>query len=249
MEFKDHFSTRSALYSQFRPHYPQELFAWLAELAPRHDLALDCGTGNGQAAIGLAAHFKSVVATDASEKQLAMAGERPGIIYRCARAEDSGLEGRSADLVTAAQAIHWFDQAAFYDEARRVLKDDGAVAVWCYGDPVIDDPDAHMIIHNYNRGLIESYWRPERDQILDGLKSLAFPFREVAPPGIILECRWTLAELAGYLRTWSATAAYVEENAVDPVVGVEEELSEYWGPPATRHRVAWPLHIRAGYLT
>ena len=57
MTFKDYFSERAELYAAYRPLYPDTLFEFLAGLTPEHRAVLDCGTGNGQAAVGLAAHF------------------------------------------------------------------------------------------------------------------------------------------------------------------------------------------------
>jgi SAM-dependent methyltransferase len=248
MEFKDHFSERATLYAQYRPHYPESLFEWVAGLVQRHDVVWDCATGSGQAAVGLAGKFNKVVATDASEKQIAMAEAHASIEYRVAPANHSGLADQAVDLVTVAQAIHWFDHSSFYTEAARVLKPDGAIAIWGYGDPVIDDPILDRIVHEYNRGTIEKHWKPERDLILAGLRTIPFPFREVQAPVMQLECEWRLDELAGYLRTWSATAAYAAEIGKDPIVPVEAQLALHWGDTASRHRVTWPLYVRAGYL-
>ena len=245
MEFKDHFSGRAELYSQFRPTYPDALFEWISTLVTRHELAWDCATGNGQAAVGLARYFKRVIATDASEKQISMASPHVAIDYRVASASASGLDDESVDVVTVAQAIHWFEHAEFYAEARRVMRPGAAIVVWVYGDPVIDDPELDAIVHGYNRGTIERYWKPERDLILAGLRTIPFPFREVEAPEFVMEREWTLPELTGYLRTWSATAAYAAEHGGDPVRLVEDRLSRIWG--AARQIVRWPLHIRAGY--
>ncbi|HZJ01260.1 MAG TPA: class I SAM-dependent methyltransferase [Gemmatimonadaceae bacterium] len=246
MEFKDHFSGRAALYSKYRPTYPRKLFDWIGEITRNHGIVWDCATGSGQAAVGLANIFDRVIATDASEKQISMAVPHPSIEYRVATASASRLADSSVDAVTVAQAIHWLDHDSFYREARRVLKPDGAMLVWGYGDPVIDDPRLDKIVHDYNRGTIEEYWRPERDLILAGLRTIPFPFREIETPAFTMECQWTLPELAGYMRTWSATAAYAEKNGGDPVAAVEAELENKWGGGA--HLVRWPLHLRAGYL-
>ena len=246
MEFKDHFSKRAVLYSQFRPTYPDELFEWIAALVSHHDSVWDCATGSGQAAVGLARHFARVVATDASPKQIEMAEAHPSIEYRVASAYESGLADASVDAVTVAQAIHWLDHAGFYAEARRVVKPGGAVTVWGYGDPVIDDAVLDKIVHDYNRGTIERYWKPERNLLLDGLRTIPFPFREVAAPELIMQRNWTVEELTGYLRTWSATAAFVEVHGGDPVAPVEAALREQWG--TGRHLVTWPLYIRAGFV-
>jgi SAM-dependent methyltransferase len=245
MKFHDHFSDRAVLYSQFRPTYPDALFDWLSGLVTRHELAWDCATGSGQAAVGLAQRFDRVIATDASEKQIAMAQPSDAIDYRVATASDSGIDSSSVDMVTVAQAIHWLDRDEFYSEAGRVMRADGAIAIWCYGDPVIDDPALNAIVHEYNRGTIERYWRPERRIILEGLRTISFPFREVSAPHFVLEQGWTLVELAGYLRTWSATSAYAAVHGGDPVAPVEEKLSAKWG--TGRRTIRWPLYVRCGF--
>src|SRR5437762_13501673 len=104
MTFKDHFSRQAADYAKFRPGYPQELFDYLGSIAPSHQLAWDCGTGNGQAAVRLASVFDHVIATDASEKQISNAQPHERVEYRNASSEESGLECGTIDLIVVAQA-------------------------------------------------------------------------------------------------------------------------------------------------
>lgn len=248
MKFKDHFSQRAAEYAIFRPHYPKSLFRYLATLCTQHELALDCGTGNGQAAVEIAEHFARVIATDLSSAQIERATPHDNIEYRVARAEESGLPDQSADLVTAAQALHWFDSAAFFAEATRVLKRDSAIAVWGYGDPVLDTPRLQELLHQFNRGKLEAYWTPERQSLLDGYSTIDFPFAEVTSPRFELRADWTLAQLLGYLRTWSSTATYVEQHGIDPVVALEPTLAAEWGDAARARVIRWPIHLRAGRL-
>ena len=248
MSFKDHFSQQAAAYATYRPHYPDALFDFVAGLTSEHGLALDCGTGNGQAAIGLAPRFEKVLATDPSGGQIQHATLRANIEYRVARAESSGLPAHSVNLVTAAQALHWFRTQAFFDEAKRVLAADGAIAVWGYGDPILDTKPLHDTLHAFNRGLLEDFWPPERKLLLTGYREVPFPFDEVETPRFELEMDWSLPELAGYLRTWSATARYVMERATDPVTDIERSLARDWGDPETPRVIRWPLYIRAGRL-
>lgn len=170
----------------------------------------------------------------------------PNVEYRCARAEASGLPNGSVDLVTAAQALHWFDIAAFFGEARRVLAPGGAVAVWGYGDPVLDDQRLHSIVHDFNRGVLEPWWYPERKLLLAGYRTVDFPFTEISLPAFTLEQRWNLRQLAGLLRTWSATTRYSAHHGVDPVAKLEAALAKEWGDPGLLQIVRWPLYIRAG---
>src|SRR5213592_4610043 len=132
MTFKDHFSKQAADYAKFRPRYPRELFEYLGSVAPSRALAWDCATGNGQAAVELAKVFDRVIATDASEKQIANAEPQDRVEYRIASAEESGLESDTIDLIMVAQALHWFDLDLFYAEARRVLKPKGLLAALAY---------------------------------------------------------------------------------------------------------------------
>lgn len=125
-DFKDHFSTIASSYAAFRPEYPPELFAWIASLVATRQRAWDVGTGNGQAAIGLAGHFEEVIATDASAEQIALAKLRERVTYRVAPCDASGLATGSVDLVTSAAAAHWFPYEAFHAEVRRVARDKGA---------------------------------------------------------------------------------------------------------------------------
>ena len=248
MKFKDHFSRRAAQYAEFRPHYPESLFSYLATLCSHHETALDCGTGNGQAAVELAQCFARVIATDPSAAQIEKATQRRNVEYRVARAEASGLPAQSVDLVTAAQALHWFDAAAFFAEATRVLKRDGAIAIWGYGDPVLDTTRLQEILHGFNRGKLEPYWSPERQVLLDGYSTIDFPFIELKAPQFELRANWTLEQLLGYLRTWSSTVRYVEQHGVDPVEALEPTLAEEWGDGAQTRAIRWPIYLRAGKL-
>lgn len=165
-----------------------------------------------------------------------------------ARAESSGLPDRSVDLVTVAQALHWLDPELFFNEAKRVLAPGGAIAVWGYGDPVLDTPELQQILHRFNRGRIETYWLPERQLVLDGYSTIPFPFDEIAVPQFTLSRTCTLPALIGYVRTWSATARYVAEHGMAEVERLEVDLARQWGDPETARVVEAPLYLRAGYL-
>src|ERR1700744_3269688 len=85
--FKDHFSGVANRYADFRPHYPAEIFDYLATLVPGHAAVWDCACGNGQATHDLAARFASVIATDASKEQIASAKPNPKVKFQVATAE------------------------------------------------------------------------------------------------------------------------------------------------------------------
>jgi SAM-dependent methyltransferase len=242
--FRDHFSAAAAGYAAFRPTYPAALFEFVTALAPARSLAWDAGTGSGQAACALAERFNRVIATDPSRAQIAHAVSHPRVRYVLARAEDGFAEDGACDLVTAAQALHWFDIPAFFAAARRALKPGGAIAVWGYAGAVLDDPACDAVFQAYAREAAP-YWPPERAIIDDGYRGVAFPFDEVAAPRMELVMHPGLAEFTGYLRTWSASLRYREAVGHDPVDELEGRLREVW-PAGARVRLTWPLHLRAG---
>ena len=248
MSFADHFSGVSADYAAFRPRYPDALFAFLAAAAAAREAAWDCATGNGQAAVGLARHFASVIATDASEAQIAHATPHPRVTYRVAPAEASGLEDRSVDLVTAAQAVHWFDRPRFWAEARRVLRPGGGVvAVWTYWFFSIA-PELDAIVQRFYKDTVGPFWPPERKLTEDRYRTIEFPFAEFAVPEFMIEQWLTLEDVAGYIRTWSATRAFVQRHRRDPVETLVAELAPVWGDPRTPRLTRWPVAVRAGRI-
>jgi len=247
-QYKDYFSSQAERYADIRPDYPSALIDFVAGLVRRHRLAWDCATGSGQAAIPLAAHFARVVATDASENQVAHARAHPRVEYVVATAESSGLTSGSVDLVTIAQALHWLDRDRFYAEVRRVLVPGGALAVWTYGDPSIeDDPAVDAALQRFNHETLGSYWPTGRGDVGEGYLRYEFPFVEVPTPRFRIEREWTLSDLARYARSWSSTVRYVSKHGTDPVVGFETELAAIWGDPETRHSVRWQITLRAGH--
>lgn len=242
----DHFSRVADAYAQSRPHYPGELFTWLATLPERRALVWDCGAGSGQASVALADYFDQVIATDLSEAQLARAPAHPKIHYRVATAEASGLAAASVDLVTVAQALHWFDHARFFAEARRVLAPGGALAAWTYGTMVVEDDAINGLARAYYHDTVGPYWPAERRLVEEGYRSIAFPFERIAAPTFDIVLEWTLAQLLAYFRSWSATARYVQARGQDPVDALAPLLARAWGDSASRRRIRWPLTILAG---
>ena len=245
MTFHDHFSGHAADYARFRPRYPETLFADLAALCDEHREAWDCGTGSGQAAVRLADYFDHVAATDASPQQLEHAQHHPRIAYRVAAETDSALADHSVDLVTVAQALHWFDAARFFAEVRRVLKPRGIVAVWCYNLSRIGEP-FDSVLHRFYAETIGPYWPPERILVEQGYRGIEFPFEELPPPQCVMEQELSLVGLLNYLGTWSATKRFEQNQGHSPLPVLEDELLPLWGDPRQPRRVVWPLNVRVG---
>lgn len=243
-DFPDHFSSVAADYARFRPRYPDQLLRYVAGVAQGRAFAWDCATGNGQAAIGLAELFDSVVATDASADQVAHAAPHPKVEYRVARAEASGLSPGSVDLVTVAQALHWFDLDAFYAEVRRVLKPRGVLAVWCYGRFEAENPRVRAPLERFYHETVGPYWPAERRLVEEGYRTLPFPFAELPSPSFEMTAELPLAGLAGHLGTWSAVKRFREATGRDPLPDLVREFAA--AEPAGIYRLRWPIALRIG---
>ena len=242
-KFKDHFSDKSDAYSEYRPAYPEALFVYLSSLTEAHDRAWDCGTGSGQSAIALSHYYREVIATDASENQIKNARQKAGVIYKNETAENTSLNDESVDLITVAQAIHWFNLEAFAQEVNRVLRPRGSLAVWTYGLNKISPGIDKVITHLYGR-ILNQYWPPERRYIEEGYRDIRLPMQEREVPAFRMTAEWDLPRLTGYLHTWSAVKRYQAATGVNPVNEIYDALLASWGNPGDKLLIQWPLTLK-----
>ena len=245
MTFKDHFSAHAALYRDARPLPPADWFDWLAGQVRDRTLAWDAGCGNGQASVGLAPHFRRVVATDPSATQIAQALAHPAIEYRVEPAERSSLENGSVNLVSVSQALHWFDLEAFHAEVRRVARPGALVAISAYGDCSVDAAVDALKSKLYAETLEED-WPPERALVDNGYRDLPFPFSLVPAPTFMMRADWNLAQFLAYLSSWSGTQRHLKRTGLDPVERAAPELARAWGNPDRVRPVRWPFFTRVG---
>jgi SAM-dependent methyltransferase len=242
--FSDHFGASARAYASYRPHYPAALFEWLCSVTAGRERAWDCGTGSGQAGVALAGRFAEVVASDPSVAQLANATPSPGLSYVAMTAELPALRTGSMDLVTVAQALHWFDRPRFFAEVDRVLRPNGVLAVWSYGLLTIDPSvDAH--VGRLYRDVLGPDWPSERSLVDSGYAGVALPYAELPTPDVAMEADWSLAQFGGYLSSWSAVGRHRTRVGIDPLPAFMRDVTHAWGPAATR-RIRWPLTVRAG---
>lgn len=244
-QFKDYFSTASDDYKRYRPTYPPALFEWLASQSPQHSLAIDIGCGNGQATQLLAPHFQQLLATDASATQIEQAQPVPNVHFQVSPAETIPAESASADLVTVAQAIHWFDHGRFFTEVDRVLKPGGLLAVWGYQLLHTDTPLDQLIEH-FHSGIVGPYWPPERALLDDGYTRINFPYPRLTAPAFYMRAQWRFSHLLGYLNTWSAVKQYEKAKGRNPVEEQVDPLLAAWGEPDTEREIYWPLILYVG---
>lgn len=243
--FQDYYSGHAADYRAFRPAYPRELFAHLASIASGRDLAWDCGTGSGQAAVELAEHFARVFATDASDDQVRSAQPHPRVEYAVARAEKCPLQDHCVDLVTVAQALHWFDLARFYEEVCRVSRPGGVLAVWTYELQSVN-PAVDAMLRRFQEDFVGPCWPPDRVWVDTHYRTIPFPFPELPAPRFDMRAEWNLPRMLGYMSTWSATKAFIKAKGFDPVERLAGEFAAAWGDPAQVRTVRWELTVRIG---
>jgi SAM-dependent methyltransferase len=245
--FKDHFSSRSADYAAYRPTYPTALVDYLAAISPAAGVVLDVGCGTGQLSVLLADRFDQVIATDASARQIETAERHPRVEYRVAPAETSGLEPGSVDLITAAQAAHWFDLPAFYTEARRVAHAGAVLALITYG--VLEtDAEIGPAIQHFYKDVVGPFWPPERRHVENGYRDFDFPFEALKAPALAIEVSWRLADMAGYADTWSAVREGEKALGRGPAERFRQDLAAAWGDPDLRRPIRFPLSLRVGRM-
>ena len=252
------------MYASSRPTYPREIFEFIVGLVDERNLAWDCATGNGQAAVVLADYFKQVVASDISIKQIENAQRKSSSIsYQIFPAEKTPFEDHSVDLITVAQALHWFDFDRFYNEAKRVLKKrvegggskksgvggGGVIAAWTYGLHTISPEIDKVTHHLYEDILGDKYWPEERKYVEYRYETIPFPFKQIPAPQFQIQLSWNMSELINYFYSWSSVQKFIEKNNYDPISKICRSLEYAWGGKKhiyQKRSVIWPVYLKVG---
>ncbi|CAH2080661.1 unnamed protein product, partial [Thlaspi arvense] len=165
----------------------------------------------------LAGIFKNVVATDTSQGQLDFAPKLPNVRYQrtppnmsTAELEQQVSDQSGVDLVTVAQAMHWFDLPSFYREVDSILN-----RVY-FGDS-------------------RSYWSSGRNLIVDRYRSIDFPFEpadgcdHMGPFEFKAERLMDLEDYLAYTRSGSAYQTARDKGVELLTDDVVEEFKQAWG--------------------
>lgn len=196
-----------------RPQYSIEIVAEILQHVTQQRVAWDCGTGSGQFTRLLAPHFQKVYATDLSAAQISHAPVLPNVEYRIAAAENSGLADQSVDLLTVAQAIHWFNFDAFYLEVKRVVKHGGLFAMLGYGLIEAKNSTLNQLFQQLYYQTLQGYWDAERRHIDEHYRTIPCPFTEIATTPLTLAYQWKGEQVLNYLSTWSGLQHYQKQHA------------------------------------
>jgi len=236
----DHFSNIAGVYSKGRFGYPPAIFDRLALLCSHRELAWDCGTGSGQAIPELASRFRNVRATDISAELLARAPAFPNVAYSRTPAESSGLEEASVDLVTVAQALHWFDLQKFWPELSRVLKPRGIFAFWGYNWPFVNDSVDALL--EQLRIALQPYW-PARSAVLHAnYREIVVPLERVEAPACEIAAAWTRENYCTHILSWSAVRYCREKGREEIYLNFETSLRQIWPDDCIRE-TRWPVNV------
>ena len=241
-KLKDNFSSNSDNYRRFRPEYPAEIYDFMQDHLKAYECAWDCGTGNGQVAAVLSRFFKNVMATDISQNQIDHALKRENIKYSIQPAEHTSFKKDQFDLIIAAQAVHWFNFDLYYAEVKRCLKPGGLCIIMGYG-LFYSTKEVNAVINKLYSYILGAFWDPERKFLDDNYQTIPFPLNEIETPELYQKYTWSLDEILGYLRTWSAVKHYIKANKEDPVSLIEEKLRKTFGE---RNEVVFPILLRMG---
>ncbi|KAF8018672.1 hypothetical protein BT93_H3540 [Corymbia citriodora subsp. variegata] len=226
------FDKQAETYADARPTYPREWYQKLAALTPRHALAWDVGTGNG---LGVAEHYQQVTATDVIESQLNYAILHPRVRYIHTPPSISDDEllamiggENTIDLISVAQAIHWFNLPKFYSIVNRVpRRPGGVIAVWGY-QAIHVSPTFDLLLKKY---------------MFDQYKTLPFSFESV---GLGSEGNPEGNPVALNIPKESAVMTVKEEGVELLSKGVVREFERAWGGTKLVRNVVYKAFVLAG---
>eukprot|EP00201_Polytomella_parva_P005050 CAMPEP_0175084218 /NCGR_PEP_ID=MMETSP0052_2-20121109/27915_1 /TAXON_ID=51329 ORGANISM="Polytomella parva, Strain SAG 63-3" /NCGR_SAMPLE_ID=MMETSP0052_2 /ASSEMBLY_ACC=CAM_ASM_000194 /LENGTH=297 /DNA_ID=CAMNT_0016355953 /DNA_START=170 /DNA_END=1063 /DNA_ORIENTATION=- len=243
-------SSQSNNYKLSRPTYPTTLYDTIfselkktsaaagrqsklsLDTSPTYDLAVDIATGTGQVVDAIVSHFKHILATDISKSQLSEAKPHPNVTYQCRDASDTGLSDTSVDLITVGQAMHWFDQPAFFSEAARILRPGGLLAYWTYDFGHLTEPGSpeDAVFRKLRWGTLNGYWAPGMDSVVRKYEDV-YPgdyFKAIQRYDLKLDdVYFNIDDMANYTRSWSGYQTYRKKNpSHDPVDDLYEGMAK-----------------------
>lgn len=238
------FDAVAGQYRLFRPHYPKALYAWLASLTGQHEVCVDCGTGNGQAAIEIAPYFQRTIALDSNANQIKHAVLHPLVDYHCLPVEAMEFSENSVDLIISASAAHWFDLPSFYSRCHHLLKFEGYIVLWTYTWPKTDSVAIQAILDEMKR-FLDPYWSPQSLLHLNEYKHLPFPFQSIDSPSFQFDIEWDTDQLLNFLATWAAIQEYLQKVDVSFLQTFKKKFQARW-PSGGKINFVFPLYMKAG---
>ena len=238
----------STNYSRTRPMYPPEFYYWLFQQVSSSKVAWDCACGTGQVALDLAAYFEQVEASDISESQINAASPHRRIHYQVSPAERTPYADQTFDLVCVAQALHWFDLDAFWQELKRVLKPDGLFVCLGYNRLSVS-PQEDQAISEHVMPLLAPYWPQESRLLWNEYDDVTFPLDLIPVPDFELTCHWTVNQVQDLMLSWSSSQALIAEQGKageEALMRGMEAFKAAWQAPNQKQDISLPFFVKAG---
>lgn len=224
---------QARMYQSFRPMYTEEVVMGIMARVPQahRDLYVDVACGSGQLTRLVAPYFKKSVGIDRSQEQLSNAVNDRGasLEYRIGSAFELPFPDASVDLVTVAQAFHWFlPYEKAFAEINRVLKPGGVFVTAGYSFPQILEPKEAMRFPNKlfydilgsdkSPGQPGCWWGHNTPTVEYHYRDIEFPFaesvvREVFP----YRTTKSTDHYCNYLRTFSGYRTLLRSGEKDPM--------------------------------
>lgn len=245
---KDLFSEQAAEYARYRPSYPAELFEYIYSFVTGQKAAWDCATGNGQAAVHLAQHFEQVIASDISASQLALAPQVHNIQYVTCSAENTPFPDHYFNLITVAQAYHWFNWEAFRKEVNRVGKANAVIAVWMYDLLTSNDQEVNDLILDFYHHVVGPYWDAERKWVEEHYQTIPFPYKLLPSREFTISKEFSRDDLIGFFSSWSASQKYFKAKGKPATSIIQEKLERLWPQNEVRTFVH-PIYLIIGRIS
>lgn len=244
----DRFSTQANAYKRHRPHYPETLYKEILHHVKFRQRCWDCGTGNGQVAAVLSKYFGHVEATDISQNQMDQAPNIDNIHYSLQRAESTNFREDRFDLITVAQAVHWFDFKAFDQEVKRVGKNGGILSIWGYALLQVND-QIDELISEFDKDIVGPYWDVERRHIDSCYDTIPFDFEQIEVKKTLkIQANWNTEHLRGYFNSWSCVQNYIQQTGGEnPVPALMDRLKSFWPEKETKE-ITFPIFMKMGRI-
>ncbi len=99
-------------------------------------------------------------------------------------------------------------------------------------------------MRDYHFNTLKDYWDAERKYVDEEYSNIPFPFRQIDSPPFFITNYWSLPEMEGYLRTWSALQKFMKVNELDPVKELIGKIKEHWR--GEKMKIVFPIHLKVG---